>query len=203
MKRIAAVLLAAISLCLVCPACGTSVPDEGVIKPGRTPLPEGFEITEITFPPFSSSTSDPISDASDIIAPEYLLFAESFISGGGNAERTTWKTYKDHESFTKAFPNLPESLSGLKKEDFDSMIVIAVSDVVRTGGYTFTLGSLEISDGVIHIDCKKVPPPKGSMVTMAFQTHTLLVGIKSSAVEPGMITQVTVNGSAANALDIK
>jgi hypothetical protein len=199
MKRITAIMMALLSLCFVFAACGTSVPEGSAAKPTKAPLPEGFHAEPATYPPDFFTTAVP-----EDIPKDALLFVESFShGGGGSVEKTTWRVYEDLDSFRTDYPEAPQQLQELKAEDFDSMVLLAISDVVRSGGFTLELASLDISEGVIYVDCKKEGPPKGTMVTMAFQTNTLILGIAKSAAEPGISSVVTVNGMQVEGQAVK
>lgn len=198
MKKIAAILLAVLSLSLILTACAKEPADVSDPHATKPPLPEGFHFDPMTFSPDFFSTPAPVPEQTDPAVKAEVLFAESFIGGGGEAvEKTEWKLYEDLDALQADYRNLPESLSGLKNDDFASMVVVAVTDVVRTGGFTFNFNSLEVSDGEIHIDCKKTAPSKGSMVTMAFQTNVVLIGISREVYTPGMNCVITVNGMPA------
>ena len=192
MRRFAALLLAAFSICMLLPACTET-------ETGKEPASDRTErpafsgtITEITFPPNFYWTPNP---------QKMLLFTFNESSGSNSRIGTSYSVISDEREFEKRFPHADDEVLGILRErDFSSMLVIVIDDTVSTGGYTLTYSTAEVADDKVHIDLKKTSPSPSDMVTQAMVTHTVAVALDRSFIPEGAQISVTINGKPISSL---
>ena len=185
MKRYIALLLAA-GMSLALAGCSGGEPEK---EAEATPRPTiSGELTEMTYPPDFYNTPVPMDNI--------LLFTFDERGGGSTSVGTRWSVVTDKEKFFELFPNVDESVR-TRAEDFDSMLVIVVSDTVATGGFSDTLNYAKLEDGSVHVDIKKLSPGPKDMVTQAFETHYVVVAVDRNLVPDDVGVTVTVNGKPA------
>jgi hypothetical protein len=137
-------------------------------------------------------------DAARTIEPKEAseaLYWTTVRSGGSADARLSYETIASFKAFEQRFGGRAEELGERFDETaFRKMFVVAVSLTVNTGGYSVGVNKASIADGEAVIDLKLTAPSKGTVVTQAFETHTVLISFDQALYSEGLNITVTVNG---------
>lgn len=158
-------------------AVDTGALDPGALNPDSTPAVENTTAAGVSG---DTARRDPVA------------FHDAFRTGGGSVEGTSYAVYTDYESLVKDFPQAAELPEHYSPEKLESIVVIAVKDVVRTGGYTVDYHSFKVASDKIIIDITE-QGPGDAIVTTAFETHVVLIGVESRAFRNDLPIEITVN----------
>lgn len=184
-KKLFCISIAAV-MCISLAACGES----GTGGEAEQPLP--------TREPISGLNADPItlSDAPLIDFESNKAICWSAVRlGGGEEGGSEYCVITSSKDFEWRFSRLDDETRALfTPESFGERFVVAVYDTVMTGGFSYELNYGSIDNGTVNIDITKHSPGPGVNVTMAIETHCVLIAFDSELYSEGLDYNITING---------
>ena len=191
MKKIISMILVVLAFAALLSGCKANKPSDVNAVPTATPSSQaGATLSPNEGENIAKATLDPNSMAA---RRSPVVFWDAVRAGGGTEEQLTYKIYTDYDQLIKEIPAAAELTENCTKEAFERVFVIAVFRTVRTGGYTVSLNRADIKDGVVKIDIGEQAPESSAIVTTAFETHCVLIGINRSEYKEGLTCELSVN----------
>lgn len=195
MKKIISMILVVLACAALFAGCKANKPTQVNVIPTATPAsdaaatlpPEGQDIAKATVDPNIAAQQSRSS----------ILYWDAVRVGGGTEEQLTYKIFTDYDELIKEVPAAAELTEHYTKDAFEKMFVIAVFRTVRTGGFSFTLNKAEIKNGAAVIDIGENTPTASAIVTTAFETHCILIGVSSKEYQEGFTCEVLINQNKA------